>query len=246
MLFRSWDNVGLLLEPSRRAPPVGRVLLTVDLTEAVVAEAVRLRSDLVVSYHPPIFSGLKQLRASDARQRAVLAALAAGLFVYSPHTALDAAPGGLADWLAEGVAGKVAPKSIRPCGAGEYGRVVELSEQVGLGAMIDRIKRWLRLRDLRLAATPAGTRQRVRTVAVAAGSGGSVLRGERADLWLTGELSHHDALAATAGGAAVLLTEHSNSERGFLRVLQQRMREGLQGALDVRIAAADRDPFAAV
>ena len=91
-LAADWDNVGLLLEPSRRAPPIARVLLTIDLTEAVVAEAARMRADLVVAYHPPIFHGMKQLRASDARQRAVLAALAAGLFVYSPHTALDAAP----------------------------------------------------------------------------------------------------------------------------------------------------------
>ena len=242
-LAADWDNVGLLLEPSRRAPPVARALLTIDLTEAVVAEAARMRADLVVAYHPPIFHGLKQLRASDARQRAVLAALAAGLFVYSPHTALDAAPGGLADWLAEGVAGKDAPKSLRPCGEGEFGRVIELAAPVALSAMIERIQRWLRVRNVRLAATTAGVKQRVRTVAVAAGAGASVLRGEHADLWLTGELSHHDALAAAAGGTAVVVTDHSNSERGFLRVLQKRIRDGLDGAVDVRIAAADRDPF---
>lgn len=244
-LAADWDNVGLLLEPSRRARAVARVLLTIDLTEAVVAEAVRARADLVVAYHPPIFHGMKHLRASDPRQRAVLAAVAAGLFVYSPHTALDAAPGGLADWLAEGVAGKAAPKSLRPCGDGEFGRVVELSEPVALAAMIQRIKRWLGLRAVRLAATSVGLKQRVRTVAVAAGAGGSVLRGAEADLWLTGELSHHDALAAAAGGTAVVVTDHSNSERGFLRVLQARIREGFDGAVDVRIAAADRDPFTA-
>jgi hypothetical protein len=40
-----------------------------------------------------------------------------------------------------------------------------------------------------------------------------------------------------------VVTDHSNSERGFLRVLQKRIRDGLDGAVDVRIAAADRDPF---
>jgi putative NIF3 family GTP cyclohydrolase 1 type 2 len=84
----------------------------------------------------------------------------------------------------------------------------------------------------------------VRTVALAAGAGGSVLRGERADLWLTGELSHHDALAAVAAGTTVVLGEHSNTERGYLPVLAQRLRRQFGQGLEVRIAHADRDPFA--
>jgi dinuclear metal center YbgI/SA1388 family protein len=244
-LAAEWDNVGMVLEPRARPRAVARVLLTVDLTAAVVDEAARGRVDLVVAYHPPIFHGLKQLRAGDARQQVVLAAIAAGLPVWSPHTALDASPGGLADWLAEGVAGRVAPKSLRPCGEGEFGRVVELERAVPLSAMIARIKGWLGVRAVRLAATARGLRQPVRTVAVAAGAGASVLRGQRADLWVTGELPHHDTVAAVAAGTAVVCAEHSNTERGFLRVLAARLREPFGRSLDVRLARADRDPFAA-
>ncbi|HLU38680.1 MAG TPA: Nif3-like dinuclear metal center hexameric protein, partial [Planctomycetota bacterium] len=52
----SWDNVGLLVEPRPtrgRAAGVGRILLAIDATEAVVAEAVRRRCALLVAYHPP-------------------------------------------------------------------------------------------------------------------------------------------------------------------------------------------------
>jgi dinuclear metal center YbgI/SA1388 family protein len=242
-LAAEWDNAGMVLEPHARRGAVARVLLTIDLTEAVVAEAARGRADLVVAYHPPIFAGLKRLSAADPRQRAVLATLRAGLPVYSPHTALDAAPGGVADWLAEGVAGGRAPLSLQPCGAGDFGRVVELAAPVALGALLPRVRRWLGVRTMRLALTPAGLRHRVRTVAVAAGAGGSLLRGQRADLWLTGELSHHDALAAVAAGTAVALGEHSNTERGYLRVLRRRLRAPFGRSLEVRIARADRDPF---
>ncbi len=244
-LAAEWDNVGLVVAPARRGP-VRRVVLAIDLTEAVADEAIAARADLVVAYHPPIFHGIKRLAADDPRQRAVHAVFANGIPVYSPHTALDAAPGGVADWLCQGVTGRKAPKSLEPCGEGEFGRVLELAAATTLGALLPRIKRHLGVKRLRIAVGTAGKGQRVRRIAVAAGSGGTVLRGQRADLWLTGELSHHEALAAVAAGTAVVLGEHSNTERGFLRQLQQRLREPFGKALDVRVAARDRDPFAVV
>jgi len=67
----------------------------------------------------------------------------------------------------------------------------------------------------------------------------------RADVFLTGELSHHDALAAVAAGTTVVLAGHSNTERPFLRVLQKRLRREFGRGLDVRLCRADRDPFGA-
>lgn len=59
-LAASWDNVGLLIEPTE-PKNVSRILLTNDLTEKVMQEAVDLQTDLIVSYHPPIFAPLKRL-----------------------------------------------------------------------------------------------------------------------------------------------------------------------------------------
>ncbi|MBM4062203.1 MAG: Nif3-like dinuclear metal center hexameric protein [Planctomycetes bacterium] len=243
-LAAEWDNTGLLLEPRRRRGAVARVLLTVDLTEAVVAEARAARADLVVAYHPPIFHGLKRLCADDPAQRAVLLAAAAGLAVYSPHTALDAAPGGLAEWLAEMVLAGEQPEELCPCGDGDFGRVVRLPRPLPFATLRRRVERLLGVRDLRIAR-PARPRDPVRSVAVAAGAGGSVLRSVRADVFLTGELSHHDALAAVAAGTTVVLAGHSNTERPFLRVLQKRLRREFGRGLDVRLCRADRDPFGA-
>jgi dinuclear metal center YbgI/SA1388 family protein len=242
-LAAEWDNTGLLLAPHAGRRPVARVLLTIDLTEAVVAEAARQRAGLVVAYHPPIFQPLKRLHRDDARQRVVLAAIAAGLTVYSPHTALDAAPSGLADWLAEGVLGGDAPASLRPCGDGEYGRVVELAQPLAFVRLLQRLKRRLGVRTLQVAR-PSRAAPRVRTVAVAAGAGGGILRAVEADVLVTGELSHHDTLAAVAAGRSVVLAGHSNTERGFLRVLRQRLQRAFGGDLDVRVSREDRDPFA--
>ncbi len=104
-----WDNVGLLLEPlaDRRAaaepPSVARALVTIDLTEAVLDEAAERDADLIVAYHPPIFRPLRRLGTRALADRAVQRCARAGVAIYSPHTALDAAPGGVNDWLAGAV-----------------------------------------------------------------------------------------------------------------------------------------------
>jgi len=244
-LAAEWDNVGLLLQPKPRPGKVARALLTIDFTMAVAAEAVAAHADLVVSYHPPIFQGLRRLHADGGTMGALLRAAAAGIAVHSPHTALDAAPNGIADWLVECVLGGEVPTELRPCGEGEFGRIVTLAKPMPFRTLLQRCRRRFGGRTLQVAR-PAGAPSRLRTIAVAAGAGGSVLRDAKADVLVTGEMSHHDALAAVAAGRAVVLAGHSNSERGFLRVLQRRLREAFDGDLDVRLAKADRDPFVVV
>jgi len=99
-LAQSWDNVGLLA--GDRAARCRRVLLCIDLTPAVLAEAVGQKYDFIVAYHPPIFRPIQRLIAQSGEMDAiVLRAIAAGIALYSPHTALDAATGGTNDVMAE-------------------------------------------------------------------------------------------------------------------------------------------------
>jgi len=97
-LAQDWDNVGLLIGDSRRN--VNNILLTIDVTNEVVAEAKRLKTDLILSYHPVIWDGLKKIVA-DGQTAAVYELIKAGISVYSIHTALDASVGGVNDGLAE-------------------------------------------------------------------------------------------------------------------------------------------------
>ncbi|MFO1077282.1 MAG: Nif3-like dinuclear metal center hexameric protein [Planctomycetota bacterium] len=156
-LAAEWDNVGLLVDPrGSRRRRVARVLLTIDLTAAVAREARAFRADLVVAYHPVIFQPLRRLSAKDGKQGAVLELAAAGCAVWSPHTALDAVPGGVADWLADGVLAGDEAKSREPCGEGDFGRVVALPR--------DRVRRTRApLQALpRRANVAGGTRRRSR------------------------------------------------------------------------------------
>jgi len=97
-LALSWDNVGLLVGDRNR--DVKKILLTVDITRDVLAEARRQGADLIVSYHPVIWDGLKKITA-DGQGEIVYQLIRSGIAVYSIHTSLDVIKGGVNDALAE-------------------------------------------------------------------------------------------------------------------------------------------------
>ena len=92
-----WDNVGLILGGADR--PVRRVLAALDASDAVAAEAERLRADCLVVHHPLIFHGVKRLTGDTRTGRVALRLLAGKRSLIVAHTNLDGAAGGLCDIL---------------------------------------------------------------------------------------------------------------------------------------------------
>lgn len=263
-LAEDWDNVGLVLDPRGvdANTRLSRALVTIDWTAETLAEAIDARADLIVSYHPPLFSGLKRLRRGAPAEDLAVRTLGAGLVVYSPHTALDAASGGMAEWLGRALGpGLMRPLRPHPADAKlGAGRFVELAAPAPPDEVVRRIKEHLGLSHLRVAwpnrgpsngptsgpsSGPSGVRP-IGSLAVCPGAGGSLFAavGE-VDLLLTGEMRHHDVLARVAAGTTVVLTDHTNSERGYLSLFAERLQAGCPG-LEVQISRVDRDPLAVV
>ncbi len=209
---------------------------------------------------PFIFRSIKSVTLSDPHQRIILLLAQHNIAVYSPHTAVDAAPGGMNDWLADmleghGVTTKrsvVQPiASPLPTGFGGagYGRLVEFSHPVNLGRIVEAYADGLGgLRHIMVArprkhAEPIS----IKSVAICPGSGHSVLKDCPADLFVTGEMSHHDALRLVMLGKCVITVFHSNSERRFLkqrlhRQLYDILRQDYPG-VEVLLSEQDADPF---
>ena len=89
----SWDNCGLLVGDSAKV--VHKVLLTVDVTEAVVLEAVEEQAQMIVSHHPLMLSGIRHLTGKTDEQRAIAAAIRNDIAIYAAHTNIDSAEGGV-------------------------------------------------------------------------------------------------------------------------------------------------------
>jgi dinuclear metal center YbgI/SA1388 family protein len=244
----SWDNVGLLVEPIPEAM-AARILLCIDLTEAVLDEAIARKVDLLVAYHPPLFGGVKRLTQSVTLQRSLLRSISHGIAIYSPHTALDAAAGGVCDWLGDGLGALTASTPLER-GADDptvgAGRLVTLASPATLAMLTARIKAHLGITHLRVArhARHRDEDATIQTIALCPGAGGGLFEAvQSADCFLTGEMRHHDVLARVAQGAAVIVTDHTHSERGYLPVLRDRLSALLDGAAEVMVSTADVEPL---
>ena len=107
-LAQDWDNVGLLIGDPQKG--VKNILLTIDVTKEVLAEAIKQKTDLIIGYHPVIWDALKKITA-DGPTGIVYELIRRGIAVFSIHTALDAVVGGVNDGLAE-IVGIQDPKPI--------------------------------------------------------------------------------------------------------------------------------------
>ncbi|KAK9484370.1 GTP cyclohydrolase 1 type 2/Nif3 [Lipomyces starkeyi] len=265
-----WDNTGLLLESPVIAPTTNRarVLLTIDLTTAVVDEALQKKALLIVAYHPIIFRPLKQITQSNTQQHSLLRLAHAGISVYSPHTAVDAQVGGMNDWLAD-LASRgqyistkvIQPSKNDPSGGTGFGRLITLSEGMyTVRNIIENVKSGLHLKNVQVALADRHQdvdSATISTIAICAGSGGSVLSNIDADLWFTGELSHHEVLALRERGISAIICGHTNTERGYLttgfapklHALIKSNTETLDANhyekynIEVMVSEADRDPI---
>lgn len=251
MADKSWDNTGLLLDSSSAFNDTDdcRILLTIDLTQSVADEAIAKKSNMIVAYHPFIFKGLKSITPEDPQQNSLIKLVQNQISVYCPHTAVDSAKGGVNDFLADGIAkafGEKSRKVIQPdaeeegCG---MGRLVTLSEPVALSKLVENIKASLGLNHVLVGTgRNQGKDHAISTIGICAGSGGGVFRGTRADLYYTGELSHHEALYFTEMGSSVIACNHSNTERAFLSVMREQLLLEIPNA-EVEISAEDKDPY---
>ena len=95
----SWDNTGVQVG-SLRAECTG-VLLCLDVTPAIVKEAISRGCNLIISHHPLLFKGLKRISGNTPVEESVMLAISAGISIYSCHTAVDSTAGGVSYRMAE-------------------------------------------------------------------------------------------------------------------------------------------------
>ena len=98
-LQESYDNAGLLIGDKSRS--VTGVLVTLDITEAVIDEATRHNCNLIISHHPLIFRGLKKITGQDFIQRSIIKAIRNDIAIYSAHTNIDNVKNGVNGRIAD-------------------------------------------------------------------------------------------------------------------------------------------------
>ncbi len=95
----SYDNAGLLV--GNPSDEVSQALITLDVTEAILDEAIATKSDLIITHHPIIFSGLKKINGKNDVERCVIKAIQNKIAIYASHTNMDSVPGGVNSKICE-------------------------------------------------------------------------------------------------------------------------------------------------
>ncbi|MEE2756986.1 MAG: Nif3-like dinuclear metal center hexameric protein [Myxococcota bacterium] len=249
-LAATWDNVGLLIEAHKSDDLIKTVFMTIDLTEPVFKEAIGCGADVILTYHPILFGGVKRLVRTNPAHRVVIGALQNGISIYSPHTALDAVEGGVNDWLISGVGPVSGISPLEPVlseNANEgMGRRGSLETPTDIELVASRLKSHLGLKHIRMAkAQNHASGESITAVAVCPGAGGSLLAHlSDVDLVITGEMRHHDVLGLNSRGVSVILTEHTNCERGYLPNYEKSLKAALASdTLSWHISQLDKDPL---
>ncbi|CAI4061430.1 uncharacterized protein SKDI_07G0470 [Saccharomyces kudriavzevii IFO 1802] len=257
---KSWDNTGLLIDCSTGASAniQAKILLTVDLTKSVAQEAMDTDCNVIIAYHPFIFPSWNRLNPlTNPQHETAIKLIQNGISVYCPHTAVDAARGGVNDWLVNGLNNgeNVAKSYALETVSGEnddmvgYGRFVEFGKDISLRQIIENVKRALRVPHVQVAsaAVPSTWDQvMIKKAAICAGSGSGVFKQlkEDVDLYYTGEMSHHEVLKWKEMGKTVIVCNHSNTERGFLQDVMHGLLK--DEGLEVLVSKNDHDPLTVV
>lgn len=193
-LAMEWDNVGLLVGDG--SAEVHRVLVALDITESVVAEAIGTGADLIVAHHPLMncaWHKVQHVTAEDAQGRTITALLRNGISAICMHTNLDAAEGGVNDALAE----KLGLTDLEMLTEEKIGRIGTLKCEKPLVEFLQDVVKYLGCNGLRY--TDCG--RSVHRVAVGGGACGDYIPQALAkgcDTFVTSDLSYHEFLDTKA------------------------------------------------
>lgn len=215
-LRAEWDNDGLMLSPDVNAP-VYRVLITLDVTEAAAKYAIKNGYDLVISHHPLIFRPIGSLTEENAVPRKCVKLLQAGVSVFSFHTRLDAATGGVNDRLAS-LLGLLEIAPFGPFGE-EMGRIGLLPSEMTLAELALRVKTALHAPTVLYS----GDDRPVRRVALLGGDGKDFVAAAKAsgaDAYISGRIGYNVMTDAPENGVGLIEAGHFYTEHPVCEVLK--------------------------
>ncbi len=234
-----WDNSGL--QVGNRNADITAALLTIDITESVVLEAVEKQCNLIVSHHPLLFHGLKHLTDETPQERCVEMAIRHGIAIYSSHTAMDSYLHGVSGRMAEHIGISqytiLSPSADNPhIGLGVIGT---LEAPMEANDFIRHTYHAFHSHTMGIRYIPP-CRQTVHTVALCGGAGAELLDiaiTQGADIYISADFKYHEMQAAV-NRIGVIELDHWVSEQ-FTRDIFQ---EILSPHITVHISQKDHSP----
>lgn len=236
-----WDNSGLQVgNPSAN---VEAALLTIDVTESVVDEAVSRGCQLIISHHPLLFRGIKSVCGRTPQERMVEKAIRHNIAIYSSHTAMDSYLHGVSGRMAE----KLGVTNYRILMGEEHGLGVIGEWQGTFEELLARVKeafcapilKYIPMGDANEDANVNEDANGLR-VALCGGAAAEFIDEaieQGADVYISADMKYHEMQAAE-GRIALIDMDHWHSEQYTREIFA----ELLEGKVKTYIAESDRSP----
>ena len=243
----SWDCNGLQVGNPQRS--ITKILTTLDVTPAVVQQAIDINAELIVAHHPFIFQSYASLCEESFLGRMLEKLCEHHIGVYVAHTNCDACPGGLNDLLAKKL-GVIKTEILAPSPPprekeGGLGRVGFLSKQTTLKDFLKNIQKTFQPTSLRYVGD---LKTAIKKVALCSGSGASLLPQvleAKVDCYVTGDLKYHQALEAHFQDLTLIDLGHYATEIIVTELFSQWIQEGFKD-LECHPFQGGKDPFSNV
>ena len=219
---QKWDNSGWQINLGKNE--VSKILLALDVTPSAINEAIKKKCDLILSHHPVFFDAIKVIDSPY-----IINAIKHNIQIYSAHTNLDIAKGGVSEYLAE------------KCGfveldtAFEFIKYKQFDEDKNFSKLVSTLKTIFSLPSIRVVN---GQRKTYKSIAFCSGSGAEFIQDLEKigiDVFITGDLKHHQALSAN--NMTIIDLGHFHSERFVVEIFKNILQDE-----DVEIIAATEKP----
>ncbi len=228
-LSAEWDKAGWQYKGSKKT--TGVVVISLDITTKVVAQAIDVGANLIISHHPILFNTPVYLDSDTYPTSAIIKAIKSDISIYSFHTDIDSVAGGMNDYLA----GMFGMKDTHiPQGNNNremvFARVGTISRISGT-EMIKKCRSLLDIDSVRIIGILPSA---IDKLLVVSGSGNSVIKEidpASFDIAITGDITYHDRLFFRENRYAILDVGHFIEKILFTKILQNSLEEIYEGKL---------------
>lgn len=226
-----WDNVGLLV--GHETASINAAVATIEVTGRAIDFALEKKANLLITHHPLMFDGVKQLNFSSKTNhetRLIHRLIKNDINLITAHTNFDRAPKALHHFIFDRLGlhdhGRIeAHKTDENLGYGLHSMI----KPVTIKSFIEQLKALFDFQEARLIGDP---QEKITRVGFMSGSGAYLIDAaveQDIDLYITGDIKYHDAVKASELGVAILDIGHFHSEKLFCSVMKDWLSQKLPG-----------------
>ncbi|MFO7888016.1 MAG: Nif3-like dinuclear metal center hexameric protein [Eubacteriales bacterium] len=214
----SWDNSGGQIINFEK--DIKNIIISLDISDELIDYAVKNKADLIISHHPMFFRDLNRIDLSTYKGKMVKSIINNEINIYSMHTNFDMGTKGMTELIAD----KLGFKEFRVLkientdkGLG-YGGVLDLKRDMTQEEIINLVKKKFKIDSLKFFSQKE---KKYKKLSFCGGSGGDFIKdaAEVSDIYLTGDIKHHDYQLAYELGLDIIDIGHYNSEVYFIEYM---------------------------